>query len=82
MRQFIPQALRIKYIFIELRMKVNAFIGAPIRDLPDKYLGRLTTLRKHKNFFEAFYIKHGIFNSKTPKIVHGIESEIYFFIFH
>lgn len=69
MKQFIRQALLIKYIFIELRMKGNAFNGAPIRDLPDRYLGRLTTLRKHKNIFEAFHVKHGVFHSKTLKIV-------------
>ena len=27
------------HIFIELRMKVSAFTGTPIRDLPDKYIG-------------------------------------------
>lgn len=69
MKQFIRQALLIKYIFIELRMKRNAFTGAPIRDLPDRYLGRLTTLRKYKNIFEAFHVKHGDFHSKTLKIV-------------
>lgn len=77
MKQFIPQDLLIKYIFTELRKKVNAFIGAPIRDLPDKHLGQLTKIRKHRKvFFEEFYVKLWTFHCKTPKIVKQIESEI------
>lgn len=69
-----------KYIFIELRMKVNAFTGAPIRDLPDKYIDWLTTLRSHRIFFEEFYMQYETSHCKTPKIVKWIESEIFFYI--
>lgn len=32
MMQFIPEALLIKYIFIELRMKVNTLVGVPMQE--------------------------------------------------
>lgn len=51
MKQFISRDLLIKYIFIELRMKVNAFIGAPIRDLPDNYLGQFDHVKKAQRIF-------------------------------
>lgn len=32
-------------------MKVNAFIGAPIRDLPDNYLGQFDYVKKAQRIF-------------------------------
>lgn len=68
MKQFIPQALLKKMYLYCAQNERKWFHWAPIRDLPDKYLGQLTTLRKLRNFFEEFYIKHGTFHCNTLKI--------------